>query len=144
MSNLYLLAETGSTTIAIDAERVESIVSSGEIVKIPMAPPHFAGLFALRSSVITVIDTLAAIEGGVADVQADQKIVVFKSDGHSYGLSVDAVQDVLEVGERHQRLGAAFAAGWQRVSVGVIDADNKAVVVVDPDMLVDENAQIAA
>jgi purine-binding chemotaxis protein CheW len=119
-------------------------VTSGEIVPVPLAAPWVAGLTALRSRVITVVDTVASIYERQADVRAGQSLVVVNVDGHLYGLAVDEVHDVCEYSVELERLGASFDAGWRRVSQGLIEADGRAVIVADPAMLVLPETALAA
>ena len=51
---LYLVFELGGQRVAIASEIVDSVVHVTDIVPVPLAPPHIAGLAALRSRVITV------------------------------------------------------------------------------------------
>lgn len=144
MQQLYLIAETGGARFAIPADMIGSVVTASDIIPVPMAAPIVAGLSALRSNVITVIDTMSAIDGRVASVEAGQSLVVVKVDDFMYGLAVDDIHDVCECTTTPQKFGAAFAPGWDRVSTGVIEVDGHLMVVVDPAALVSSPQSIAA
>ena len=144
MDRLYLIAEAGGEHFAIPAEAVESVVTASDVIPVPLAEPMVAGVSALRSKVITVIDTVAAIEGGTAAVAAGSSLVVVKTDDFLYGLAVEDVHDVVEFAADPERLGASFAAGWQRVSTGVIEIDGRTVVVIDPAALLSASDAVAA
>ena len=144
MDRLYLIAEAGGEHFAIPAEAVESVVTASDVIPVPLADPMVAGVSALRSKVITVIDTVAAIEGGAATVAAGSSLVVVKIDDFLYGLAVEDVHDVVEFVADPERLGASFAAGWQRVSTGVIEIDERAIVVIDPAALLSVPDAVAA
>ena len=144
MDRLYLIAEAGGEHFAIPAEAVESVVTASDVIPVPLADPMVAGVSALRSKVITVIDTVAAIEGGAATVAAGSSLVVVKIDDFLYGLAVEDVHDVVEFAADPERLGASFAAGWQRVSTGVIEIDERAIVVIDPAALLSVPDAVAA
>jgi purine-binding chemotaxis protein CheW len=144
MEKLYLLAEAEGSTFAISADAIESVVTAGEIVPVPLAAPWVAGLTALRSRVITVVDTIASIYQRQAEIRDGQSLVVVNVDGNLYGLAVDEVHDVCEYSIELERLGASFDSGWRRVSSGMIEADGAAVIVVDPAMLVLPDTAIAA
>ena len=66
------------------------------ITPAPCAAPHVAGLSALRSRVLTVIDGLAALELGRAGEAAARDAIVVPCDGHTYALIVEEVEDVVE------------------------------------------------
>ena len=144
MDRLYLIAEAGGEHFAIPAEAVESVVTASDVIPVPLADPMVAGVSALRSKVITVIDTVAAIEGGAATVAAGSSLVVVKIDDFLYGLAVEDVHDVVEFAADPERLGASFAAGWQRVSTGVIEIDGRTIVVIDPAALLSVPDAVAA
>ncbi|QLC21617.1 chemotaxis protein CheW [Parasphingopyxis sp. CP4] len=135
MDRLYLIAEAGGEHFAIPAEAVESVVTASDVVPVPLADPMIAGVSALRSKVITVVDTVAAIEGGSAAVAAGSSLVVVKIEDFLYGLAVDDVHDVVDFSADPERLGASFAPGWQRVSTGVIEIEDRTIVVIDPGAL---------
>ncbi|MBC2777666.1 chemotaxis protein CheW [Parasphingopyxis marina] len=144
MEKLYLLAEADGSTFAISADAIESVVTAGEIVPVPLAASWVAGLTALRSRVITVVDTIASIYQREAEIRDGQSLVVVNVDGNLYGLAVDEVHDVCEYSIELERLGASFDSGWRRVSSGMIEADGAAVIVVDPAILVLPETAIAA
>jgi len=89
MSHLYLIAHVAGRSVAIDSDQVESVVDIGEVTAVPRAAGHIRGLAALRSRVVTVVDTQAALglEGGAAAKRA----VITHVDGHHYALLVDAL-----------------------------------------------------
>lgn len=144
MTDLYLIAEIGDARFAMPAEAVESVVTAGDIIPAPRAGQMVAGIAALRSKVITVIDTMAAIAGREASIHHGQPLIVVQIDDFLYGLAVDEVHDVCEYSGSMRKLGAAFEPGWKRVSTGVIEVDGLAVVVVDPATLAAEPQSAAA
>src|SRR3546814_15043780 len=56
MEKLYLVARIADTRVALRSRTIHSVVTVGQPVEVPGAPPHVAGLFALRSRVFTLID----------------------------------------------------------------------------------------
>ncbi|MEM8694631.1 MAG: chemotaxis protein CheW [Pseudomonadota bacterium] len=136
MDQLYLIAEAGGERFAMPTDMVESVVTASDVIPVPLADPMVAGVAALRSKVITVIDTMAAIDGRPASVSAGHTLVVVKVEDFLYGLAVDDVHDVAESAARPEQLGAAFEPGWRRVSTGVIALGGTTVVVADPAALV--------
>ncbi|WP_299327679.1 chemotaxis protein CheW [Parasphingopyxis sp.] len=144
MSQLYLVAEIAGTRFAMPADTVESVVTASDIIPVPRAAPTVAGIAALRSKVITVIDTRAAINGSKARIAASQLLIVAKLDDFLYGLAVDKVHDVCEYATAPRKLGAAFEPGWRRVSTGIIELDGAAIVVLNPATLVAGSDSVAA
>ena len=69
MEQLYLLATLAGARIAVDASEVEAVVKLTEISPVPGMGVHVAGLSALRSRVLTIIDVAALIHGRAQDAQ---------------------------------------------------------------------------
>jgi|GEM_PF-1628918 len=136
MKQLYLVAEAGGTRFAMPTDAIGSVVTASDVIPVPQAASMVAGLSALRSNVITVIDTMAAIDGRPASVEEGQSLVVVKVDDFLYGLAVDEIHDVCECAEAPEKLGAAFSPGWQQISTGMIEVEGHPMVVVDPAALV--------
>lgn len=132
MTQSYILAETGSATFALSADKVAVVASVGEITPVPLASPHVAGIAAIRSQVITVIDVGLTLGEATSVAQVEPSLIVVEIDGHSYGLAVDDIHDVIEIEDEPRRLGAPFSAQWRRIALGVLDIDGKAVIAVDP------------
>ena len=59
--NLFLIAHIAGRTVAIPADHIDSAVDIGEVVPVPGTTPAIRGLAALRSRVVTVIDTGLAL-----------------------------------------------------------------------------------
>lgn len=128
--SLYLIARIGGERVAILAEAVESVVEVGVGNPVPRAPAHVAGLAALRSRVLTLIDTLASLELGRSQVDAETQAVVVVVEGHLYGLLVEHVEDVVDIPGALRPMRARLAPGWQRVAAGVIEHEGQWLVVV--------------
>ena len=56
MSDLLLIVTIAGERVALPASAVESVVELDALISVPRAAPHVAGLSALRSRVLTVID----------------------------------------------------------------------------------------
>lgn len=97
MEALYILVRLAGQRVAIRAEHVEAVVDIDAISPTPLVAPHVAGIAALRSRVITVIDGVAALGLGSMDRSGRARAVVVQIDGHGYGLMVEGVEDVLSI-----------------------------------------------
>ncbi len=144
MKSLYLLGVAGDVRFAMPASMVESVVTLGPVVPVPLSLPSIAGVSALRSRVITVVDVVAAIHGGEAAPADGQSAIIVTLGGHLYGLVVDDIHDVIGHNGELKRFGAALDSGWQRVSTGAIEVEGSAVIVIDPAKLVVDRMAVAA
>lgn len=135
MAELLLIARLAGRRIAFPAADVEAVVELEGLSPAPRALPHVAGLSALRSRVLTVIDGLAALEAGRHDGEARDAIVV-PSGGHTYALLVEEVEDVIQASGLPIPARAPLGAGWDRVSLGMVEAENELFLLVDPHQLI--------
>src|SRR3546814_12134212 len=76
MSQLYLFARIGGADVAVRTEEIEAVVKLTDISPVPGVPPHVAGLSALRSRVLTIIDTAALVQGRHAEAQPDSYAIL--------------------------------------------------------------------
>jgi purine-binding chemotaxis protein CheW len=136
MNNLYLLVTIAGNRIALPAATIESVVEMDDIEPVPMVADHIAGLFALRSRVLTVIDSHAAVGQGNFAWTGYAEAVIANCDGHGYALLVENVDDVVESSTAILPCRAVLNAGWARVAMGTIEVDGEALLVVDPAALV--------
>lgn len=125
MEKLYLLATLAGTRIAVEAGEVEAVVKLTEISPVPGMGAHVAGLSALRSRVLTVID-VAALVRGVASPQEQRGLAIIANiSGHSYGLMVDTVSDICRVPEGELPLGGQIDAAWAPYARALIEHEGQ-------------------
>jgi len=67
MNELLLVVTIAGERVALPAASVESVVELDTLIAVPRAAPHVAGLSALRSRVLTVIDCKRSLELGESD-----------------------------------------------------------------------------
>lgn len=140
---LYLIARISDEIVALPATEIGSVVEVDQIAPVPRVPVHVAGLFALRSRVLTVIDTRASLELGSMGREADMTAVIVESDGHSYALLVDEVEDVIEA-EQPEPCPALLSDAWRRVARGTIRRGEDAILLIDPATVVAGPEALAA
>src|SRR5688572_28716329 len=120
MAELLLIVRLGGRRVALPASEVEAVVELEGLTPAPRAALHVAGLSALRSRVLTVIDALASLGGGRSGEAGLAEAIVIECEGHPYALLVEAVEDVVEAAGETQPIGAPVGAGWDRVARGMV------------------------
>ena len=110
---------------------------------VPCAPAHVFGLFALRSRVLTVIDTIAAL-GGERSSPGEKQAVIVTVDGHLYGLLVDNVDDVVAIEGAPTQPRALLSVGWARYSAGVLEHDGEPMLLIDVPAMIAGPLDVAA
>lgn len=144
MSDLYLIVGMAGQRVALATQYVESVVEIEAVTPVPLVAPHIAGLAALRSRVLTIVDTHAALDLGPMASEEVMQAVVVTIDGHLYGLLVEEVEDVVTVGGAPSPVCAALSPGWERVAEGLIDIDGDALLLIDPPALIAGRPALAA
>jgi purine-binding chemotaxis protein CheW len=131
MTHLYLIAQVAGRAVAIDSDQVESVVDIGEVTQVPLASQHVRGLAALRSRVVTVVDTHSAL--GLASASASQakRAVITLVEGHHYALLVDALDDVAPFDLLPLAGGVALDTAWRRAGRGIVERDGEPILAID-------------
>ena len=137
MAALLLIVTIGGERVALPASAVESVVELESLIPVPRAAPHVAGLSAMRSRVLTVIDCMRSLELGDTDCSDGiREAAVVELDGHHYALIVDLVEDVVEAMSDPLPMRGAMGEGWERVSQGMVETENGPLLLVDVAALV--------
>jgi len=136
MNNLLLIVTIAGSRVALRASAVEGVVELDALIPVPRAAPHVAGLSALRSRVLTVIDCRRSLDLEPAAASDTREAVVAEVDGHHYALLVDLVEDVIEAVAEPTPIRAAMGTGWSRVSLGMIETGEGPLLLVDVAALV--------
>ena len=143
MSGLFLIARIADQEVALPAVTVGSVIEMDRIVPVPRVEPHVAGLFALRSRVLTVIDSRAVLGLGMVARGAGMTAVAVTVDGHGYALLVDAVDDVIEA-PAPEPCRAIIEGRWRDFAAGIIHHGERAVLLLDAAAMITGRALQAA
>ena len=145
MNELLLIVTISGQRVALPASAVESVVELDTLIPVPRAGPHVAGLSALRSRVLTVIDCMRSLELGSSPTgDGILEAAVVEVDGHHYALIVDSVEDVVEAASDPSPVRAAMGPGWERASIGMVDTEEGPLLMIDVAMLVAGSAEAKA
>lgn len=139
MNELLLIVAIAGNRVAFPAVQVESVVELDTLIPVPRAPAHLAGLSALRSRVLTVIDCRLSLELDAKprpDGELLLEAAVVELDGHFYALIVDTVEDVIEALSNPVAVRGAMEPGWQRVAIGMVETEEGPMLLVDVAALV--------
>jgi len=130
MTKLFLIARIAGRPVAIDSDQVDSAVDVPEITPIPGAGDAVYGLAALRSRVVTVINTCIAL--GLPPLpHPPQRAVITRIDGHHYAITVDQLEDVAPFDLLPLAEGVAIEGGWARAAAGLIVRDGDPMLAID-------------
>lgn len=132
MTEQLLIATIAGQRVALRTSTVQSMIEVETVTPVPRTSAHIAGLSALRSRVLTVIDCRCAL--GLAQDEAPPtsgKAVVVEHGGHFYALLVENVEDVVEARSTPLPVNVDIGRGWEHVSLGMIEAGDETLLLVD-------------
>ncbi len=136
-----LLVSLGGELAGIDSAIIRSVVELEAITPVPRAPEHIAGLAALRSRAMTVVDCRRSLELPPADDTGQTLAVVVELDGFLYALVVDAVEEVVPLDGDPAEVRADLLAGWARAALGMVETTAGPALMLDPGMLIEGPAK---
>lgn len=139
---LFLIAHIAGRGVAIETGQVDSVVDIADVVAVPTAGRSIRGLVALRSRVVTVIDTGTAL-GLASTPDSARRAVITRVEGHHYAILVDSLEDVALFERQPLSPGLALDRGWAAAGVGLIERDGEPMLIVDLAALVPQPALAA-
>jgi len=144
MASLFLIAHIDGARVAIDSHWIESLVHVQDVVPVPRSHPSIAGLFALRSRVLTLIDSQYLVTGVREPVQKGALAVVAEISGHHFGLLVDSVKDVVSIDDSQLEANIAPSKQWSHLVTGTALVEGELVMILDPSRLINGDEALAA
>ena len=124
---------------------VQDVLGPQVIARIPLAPPEVAGSLNLRGRIVTAIDMRMRL--GLEPLDEDEKgmSVVVEHQGELYSLIIDTVGEVLSLPEeRFERTPPTLNARWREMACGIYRLDDRLLVVLDIDHVLDFHVSAAA
>jgi purine-binding chemotaxis protein CheW len=117
---------------------VHDVLGPQRITRIPLAPPEVAGSLNLRGRIVTAIDVrlCLGLDARPADMPGMSVVVELGAD--LYSLIVDNVGEVLTLPARSiEPNPPTLDARWRGISSGIYRLDDRLLVMLDADRLLD-------
>ena len=137
MNELLVMAQIAGRRCALPASDVQSVIELGTITPVPRTPDFIAGITALRSQALTVIDCRLALGFRNIEWSTDKRAAAVSVDGQTYALMVDAIEDVTNSASEPGQVSGGFGPEWTRIATGMIETG------VGPALLIDLPTLIA-
>jgi purine-binding chemotaxis protein CheW len=117
--------------------KVQDVLSTHNITRIPLAPPEIAGSLNLRGRIVTAMDVRLRL--GLPPRQSGNAMsIVAEHEGELYSLMVDAVGEVLGLKSSDwERNPPTLEPKFREYSLGIYRLDHKLLVVLDVNRLLD-------
>ncbi|MDD3517779.1 MAG: chemotaxis protein CheW [Chromatiales bacterium] len=135
----YLTFMLQGEVFAIGILHIKEIIEYGKLTTVPMMPEFIRGVINLRGAVVPVVDLGSRFGRGRSEIDRRSCIVILElqagGDTQVIGVVVDAVNEVLEIGDESITPPPAFGAnirtdfiqGMGRLEDGfviILDVDN--------------------
>ncbi len=129
MTELFLIVRIAERWVAMAATEIESAVDITTIVPVPRTPPTIRGLAALRSRVVTVIDSCVVL--GLPSSTTAKRAVIAQVQGHHFALLVDALDDVFALERQPLSPGLYLDGHWAACASGLVERDGEPFLILD-------------
>lgn len=129
----------------IPVQNVQDVLGTQNIARIPLAPPEVAGSLNLRGRIVTAIDPRVRL--GLPERAADASVmsIVVEHCDDLYSLLIDQVGEVLNLpADRFERNPASLDGRWRDISAGVYRLDDRLMIVMDVERLLDFDKSMVA
>lgn len=124
---------------------VQEVLGEQRIARVPLAPPEVAGNLNLRGRIATAIDIRKRLGLAPREEHEPEMSVVVDHHGELYSLLIDSVGEVLSLPmSSFERNPPTIAQHIREVSLGIYRLDEKLLVVLDVERLLDTGQEKAA
>jgi purine-binding chemotaxis protein CheW len=140
----YVTATVGGQLFGLPIARVQDVFVLDRLTRVPLAAPEIAGVLNLRGRIVTAIDMRRRLDLAPGEVGKRMAIGI-EYKGESYGLLIDAIGEVLNLPSSGREDNPVnLEARLARVSVGVHRLEDRLMVVLDVDRVLDVGQQAEA
>lgn len=136
MNELLVIAQIAGRRCALRADDVQSVIELGEISPVPRTEAYVAGITALRSQALTVIDSRLALGFDESRWPTDRRAAAVNVGGYPYAVLVDAIEDVTTSASELRQVSGGFGEEWSRVAKGMIETGIGPALLIDLPLLI--------
>jgi purine-binding chemotaxis protein CheW len=127
----------GEEEFGIDILKVQEIIRTMAITKVPNSPPYVEGVINLRGKVIPVIDLRSRFNMECRPHDSQTRIIVLEIHKMIVGFVVDDVSEVLRIKSNTVELPPPVVSGIESEYIkGVGKLDDRLLILLDLDKLI--------
>jgi len=141
----YVTATVGGQLFGLPIGRVQDVFVLDRLTRVPLAAPEIAGVLNLRGRIVTAIDMRRRLGLAPPGEVRRRMAIGIEYKGESYGLLIDAIGEVLDLPTAGREGNPVnLEPGLARVSAGVHRLEDRLLVVLDVDRVLDVGRQAEA
>jgi purine-binding chemotaxis protein CheW len=134
----YVTATVGGQLFGLPIARVQDVFVLDRLTRVPLAAPEIAGVLNLRGRIVTAIDLRRRLGLAPPGEVRKRMAIGIEYKGESYGLLIDAIGEVLNLPTAGREGNPVnLEPGLARVSAGVHRLEDRLLVVLDVDRVLD-------
>jgi purine-binding chemotaxis protein CheW len=138
----YVTVMIGDQLFGLPILGVQDVFMPNRITRVPLANPEIAGVLNLRGRIVTVLDMRRRLDLPPRTDDKPSMAVGIEMRGESYGLLIDAVGEVMKLGESTLEPNPVnLEERLARVSAGVHRLDGQLMVILDVDCVLNTAAE---
>jgi purine-binding chemotaxis protein CheW len=141
----YVTATVGGQLFGLPIARVQDVFVLDRLTRVPLAAAEIAGVLNLRGRIVTAIDMRRRLGLAPPGEVRKRMAIGIEYKGESYGLLIDAIGEVLNLPSSGRESNPVnLEARLARVSAGVHRLEDRLLVVLDVDRVLDVGQQAEA
>jgi purine-binding chemotaxis protein CheW len=141
----YVTVMIGGQLFGLPISRVQDVFMPDRLTRVPLAPPEIAGVLNLRGRIVTTIDMRRRLGLPPRSDNKPSMAVGIDLRGESYGLLIDTVGEVMQLGEATREPNPVnLDPRLARVSGGVHRLDGQLMLILDVDSVLNGSAEALA
>lgn len=134
----------GNEEYGIDIMTVQEIILMGEITKIPEVADYISGLINLRGKVIPILELRKRFGLGSVEATEHTRIVVVNAGGTTFGITVDAVNEVLRIDPAQMEPPPQGLVGLEAAYIkGLVKMEEKIMILLNMESILSSEDEAA-
>lgn len=135
----FLIFRLGEEEFGMPVEAVREVAPlPSSLTRLPKAPAFLAGVMNLRGDALPVVDQRVRFDIGGAGPADGSRVIVARLGDTAIGFAVDAVSEILAVGESRLSATPQIAADAHRMFDRALQLDDQRIILlVNPQQLLD-------